>query len=178
MHQGIALVIKPFNYKSFDAMLSEAKSPGLLIGLDGVTDPHNLGAIVRSAAAFGADGVVIPERRNASMTGSAWKSSAGAAARLPISQVTNLVRSIEDAKKAGYFVVGLDAEGDQSLPGFTLTKESIYVIVGSEGKGLSRLTREKCDVILSIPMQTEVESLNASVATAVVLYKVAESRAQ
>ncbi len=178
MHQGIALVIKPFNYKNFDEMLAEAKSPGLLIGLDGVTDPHNLGAIVRSAAAFGADGVVIPERRNASMTGSAWKSSAGAAARLPISQVTNLVRSIEDAKKAGYFVVGLDAEGDQSLPGFTLTKESIYVIVGSEGKGLSRLTREKCDVILSIPMQTEVESLNASVATAVVLYKVAESRAQ
>jgi len=178
MHQGIALVIKPFNYKSFDAMIAEAKSPGLLIGLDGVTDPHNLGAIVRSAAAFGADGVVIPERRNASMTGSAWKSSAGAAARLPISQVTNLVRSIEDAKKAGYFVVGLDAEGDQSLPGFTLTKESIYIIVGSEGKGLSRLAREKCDVILSIPMQTEVESLNASVATAVVLYKVAESRAE
>ena len=89
-----------------------------------------------------------------------------------------MVRSIEDAKKAGYFVVGLDAEGDQTLPGFTLTHETIYVIVGSEGKGLSRLTREKCDVILSIPMQTEVESLNASVATAVVLYKVAESRAQ
>jgi len=175
-HQGIALIIKPFGYKSFDAMVAGAKKPGLLIGLDGVTDPHNLGAIVRSAAAFGADGVVIPERRNAAMTGSAWKSSAGAAARLPISQVTNMVRSIEDAKKAGYFVVGLDAEGQESLPGFSLAQESIYVIVGSEGKGLSRLVREKCDLILSIPMDSDMESLNASVATAIVMYWVAEKR--
>jgi 23S rRNA (guanosine2251-2'-O)-methyltransferase len=177
-HQGIALIIKPFGYKSFDALVASAKKPGLLIGLDGVTDPHNLGAIVRSAAAFGADGVVIPERRNAAMTGSAWKSSAGAAARLPISQVTNMVRSIEDAKKAGYFVVGLDAEGQESLPGFSLANESIYVIVGSEGKGLSRLVREKCDLILSIPMDSDMESLNASVATAIVMYWVAEKRAQ
>ena len=175
-HQGIALIIKPFGYKSFDAMVAGAKKPGLLIGLDGVTDPHNLGAIVRSAAAFGADGVVIPERRNAAMTGSAWKSSAGAAARLPISQDTNMVRSIEDAKKAGYFVVGLDAEGQESLPGFSLAQESIYVIVGSEGKGLSRLVREKCDLILSIPMDSDMESLNASVATAIVMYWVAEKR--
>ena len=175
-HQGIALIIKPFGYKSFDAMVAGAKKPGLLIGLDGVTDPHNLGAIVRSADAFGADGVVIPERRNAAMTGSAWKSSAGAAARLPISQVTNMVRSIEDAKKAGYFVVGLDAEGQESLPGFSLAQESIYVIVGSEGKGLSRLVREKCDLILSIPMDSDMESLNASVATAIVMYWVAEKR--
>ena len=175
-HQGIALIIKPFGYKSFDAMVAGAKKPGLLIGLDGVTDPHNLGAIVRSAAAFGADGVVIPERRNAAMTGSAWKSSAGAAARLPISQVTNMVRSIEDAKKAGYVVVGLDAEGQESLPGFSLAQESIYVIVGSEGKGLSRLVREKCDLILSIPMDSDMESLNASVATAIVMYWVAEKR--
>ena len=175
-HQGIALIIKPFGYKSFDAMVAGAKKPGLLIGLDGVTDPHNLGAIVRSAAAFGADGVVIPERRNAAMTGSAWKSSAGAAARLPISQVTNMVRSIEDAKKAGYFVVGLDAEGQESLPGFSLAQESIYVNVGSEGKGLSRLVREKCDLILSIPMDSDMESLNASVATAIVMYWVAEKR--
>ena len=177
-HQGIALIIKPFGYKSFDALVASAKKPGLLIGLDGVTDPHNLGAIVRSAAAFGADGVVIPERRNAAMTGSAWKSSAGAAARLPISQVTNMVRSIEDAKKAGYFVVGLEAEGQESLPGFSLANESIYVIVGSEGKGLSRLVREKCDLILSIPMDSDMESLNASVATAIVMYWVAEKRAQ
>jgi len=146
--------------------------------MDGVTDPHNLGAIVRSAAAFGADGVVIPERRNASMTGSAWKSSAGAAARMPISQVTNLVRSIEDAKKAGFFVVGLAADGDEELPKFSLAKESVYVIVGSEGKGLSRLAREKCDLVLSIPMNSEVESLNASVATAIVMHWIAAERAQ
>jgi 23S rRNA (guanosine2251-2'-O)-methyltransferase len=177
MHQGIALVIKPFQYTAFDALLAKASEPGLIIGLDGVTDPHNLGAIVRSAAAFGADGVVIPERRTAAMTGSAWKSSAGAAARLPISQVTNMVRSLEDAKKAGYFVVGLDADGDESLPKFSLSNEPVYVIVGSEGKGLSRLVREKCDLILSIPMQSSVESLNASVATAIVIHQIAANRA-
>ncbi len=175
-HQGIALIIKPFQYKPFESILAGAQKPGLIIGLDGVTDPHNLGAIVRSAAAFGADGVAFPERRNASMTGSAWKSSAGAAARMPIAQVTNLVRSIDEAKKAGFFVVGLDAEGNESLPGFSLAEESVYLIVGSEGKGLSRLVREKCDLILSIPMQTSVESLNASVATAIVMYWIAEKR--
>jgi 23S rRNA (guanosine2251-2'-O)-methyltransferase len=180
-HQGIALVIKPFHYTDFDQMLANSKEedgPGLIIGMDGVTDPHNLGAIVRSAAAFGADGVVIPERRNASMTGSAWKASAGAAARMPISQVTNLVRSIEDAKKAGYFVVGLAADGDEELPNFSLAEESVYVIVGSEGKGLSRLAREKCDLVLSIPMSSEVESLNASVATAIVMHWIAAKRAK
>lgn len=178
MHQGIALVIKPFAYTKFDELIAKAKSPGLIVGLDGVTDPHNLGAIVRSAAAFGADGVVIPERRTAAMTGSAWKSSAGAAARLPISQVTNLVRSLEDAKKAGYFVVGLDVEGDEELPKFSLAHESLYLIVGSEGKGLSRLVREKCDLILSIPMRSSVESLNASVATAIVMHEIASLRVQ
>ncbi len=177
-HQGIALIIKPFQYKPFESILTGAQKPGLIIGLDGVTDPHNLGAIVRSAAAFGADGVAFPERRNASMTGSAWKSSAGAAARMPIAQVTNLVRSIDEAKKAGFFVVGLDAEGNESLPGFSLAEESLYLIVGSEGKGLSRLVREKCDLILSIPMQTSVESLNASVATAIVMYWIAEKRSK
>ena len=176
-HQGIGLVIKEYQYTNFDDLLNKSKNPALIIGMDGVTDPHNLGAIVRSASAFGADGVVIPERRNASMTGSAWKSSAGAAARMPISQVTNLVRSIEDAKKAGLFVVGLDAEGQEALPNFSLAKDSIYVIVGSEGKGLSRLVREKCDLILSIPMSSEMESLNASVATAIVMHWIAAERA-
>ena len=177
-HQGIALVIKPFNYTEFDKLISNAKKPMMLIGLDGITDPHNLGAVVRSAAAFGADGVVIPERRNASMTGSAWKASAGAAARMPISQVTNLVRSIEDAKKAGCFVVGLDAEGDATLAKMNLATESIFIIVGSEGKGLSRLVRDKCDLVVSIPMQSTVESLNASVATAIVMYQVAAERSK
>ena len=177
-HQGIALVIKPFNYTEFEKLIAGAKKPMMLIGLDGITDPHNLGAVVRSAAAFGADGVVIPERRNASMTGSAWKASAGAAARMPISQVTNLVRSIEDAKKAGCFVIGLDAEGDATLAKMNLATESIFIIVGSEGKGLSRLVRDKCDLVVSIPMQSSVESLNASVATAIVMYQVAAERSK
>lgn len=177
-HQGIALVIKPFNYTEFSKLIANAKKPMMLIGLDGITDPHNLGAVVRSAAAFGADGVIIPERRNAAMTGSAWKASAGAAARMPISQVTNLVRSIEDAKKAGCFVVGLDAEGDATLAKMNLATESILIIVGSEGKGLSRLVREKCDLVVSIPMQSSVESLNASVATAIVMYQVAAERSK
>ena len=177
-HQGVALVIKPFNYTEFEKLITNAKKPMMLIGLDGITDPHNLGAVVRSAAAFGADGVVIPERRNAAMTGSAWKASAGAAARMPISQVTNLVRSIEDAKKAGCFVVGLDAEGDATLAKMNLATESIFIIVGSEGKGLSRLVREKCDLVVSIPMQSSVESLNASVATAIVMYQVAAERSK
>jgi 23S rRNA (guanosine2251-2'-O)-methyltransferase len=175
-HQGIALVIKPFNYSELDQIIAKAKKPMMLIGLDGITDPHNLGAVVRSAAAFGADGVVIPERRNASMTGSAWKASAGAAARIPIAQVTNLVRSIEDAKKAGCFVIGLDAEGDSELSKMNLANESIYIIVGSEGKGLSRLVREKCDLVVSIAMQSTVESLNASVATAITMHWVATER--
>jgi 23S rRNA (guanosine2251-2'-O)-methyltransferase len=177
-HQGIALVIKPFNYSEFDQIIAKAKKPMMLIGLDGITDTHNLGAVVRSAAAFGADGVVIPERRNASMTGSAWKASAGAAARMPIAQVTNLVRSIEDAKKAGCFVIGLDAEGDAELSKMNLAKESIYIIVGSEGKGLSRLVREKCDLVVSIAMQSTVESLNASVATAITMHWVATERSK
>ena len=177
-HQGIALVIKPFNYSELDQIIAKAKKPMMLIGLDGITDPHNLGAVVRSAAAFGADGVVIPERRNAAMTGSAWKASAGAAARMPIAQVTNLVRSIEDAKKAGCFVIGLDAEGDAELSKMNLAKESIYIIVGSEGKGLSRLVREKCDLVVSIAMQSTVESLNASVATAITMHWVATERSK
>ena len=177
-HQGIALVIKPFKYTEFSKLIANAKKPMMLIGLDSITDPHNLGAVVRSAAAFGADGVIIPERRNAAMTGSAWKASAGAAARMPISQVTNLVRSIEGAKKAGCFVIGLDADGDTSLSKMNLATESIFIVVGSEGKGLSRLVREKCDLVVSIPMQSSVESLNASVATAIVMHQVAAERSK
>ena len=177
-HQGVALVIKPFNYSEVSKVITNAKKPMMLIGLDGITDPHNLGAVVRSAAAFGADGVIIPERRNAAMTGSAWKASAGAAARMPISQVTNLVRTIQDAKKAGCFVIGLDAQGDQPLSQMSLATESIFIIVGSEGKGLSRLVRENCDLVISIPMQSQVESLNASVATAIVMHWVATERSK
>jgi len=174
--QGIILAIKPYQYSSFQEITERANHPILIVALDGVTDPRNLGAIVRSAAAFGAAGVVMTERRAAAMTASAWKSSAGAAARLPVAQVTNMARTIEDAKKIGCFVIGLDGESDQSLSGMKVAKENVMVVVGSEGKGLSRLVREKCDLVVSIPMRATTESLNASVATAIALFWVDEQR--
>jgi 23S rRNA (guanosine2251-2'-O)-methyltransferase len=174
--QGIILAIKPYQYSSFQEITERANHPILIVALDGVTDPRNLGAIVRSAAAFGAAGVVMTERRAAAMTASAWKSSAGAAARLPVAQVTNMARTIDDAKKIGCFVIGLDGESDQSLSGMKVAKENVMIVVGSEGKGLSRLVREKCDLVVSIPMRASTESLNASVATAIALFWVDEQR--
>jgi 23S rRNA (guanosine2251-2'-O)-methyltransferase len=174
--QGIILAIKPYQYSSFQEIAERANHPILIVALDGVTDPRNLGAIVRSAAAFGAAGVVMTERRAAAMTASAWKSSSGAAARLPVAQVTNMARTIEDAKKIGCFVIGLDGESDQSLSGMKVAKENVMVVVGSEGKGLSRLVREKCDLVVSIPMRATTESLNASVATSIALFWVDEQR--
>lgn len=174
--QGVLLAIKPYQYSSFEEITVRAKSPMLIVALDGVTDPRNLGAIVRSAAAFGADGVVMTERRAAAMTASAWKSSAGAAARMQIAQVSNLSRAIDEAKKIGCFVIGLDGESENSLSKMELAKESIMIVVGSEGKGLSRLVKEKCDLVVAIPMSTTTESLNASVATSIALFWVDEQR--
>ena len=174
--QGIILAIKPYQYSSFQEITDRANHPILIVALDGVTDPRNLGAIVRSAAAFGAAGVVMTERRAAAMTASAWKSSAGAAARLPVAQVTNMARTIDDAKKLGCFVIGLDGESDQTLSGMKVAKENVMIVVGSEGKGLSRLVREKCDLVVSIPMRATTESLNASVATSIALFWVDEQR--
>jgi 23S rRNA (guanosine2251-2'-O)-methyltransferase len=174
--QGIILAIKPYQYSSFQEITERANHPILIVALDGVTDPRNLGAIVRSAGAFGVAGVVMTERRAAAMTASAWKSSAGAAARVPVAQVTNMARTIEDAKKIGCFVIGLDGESDQSLSGMKVAKENVMIVVGSEGKGLSRLVREKCDLVVSIPMRASTESLNASVATSIALFWVDEQR--
>lgn len=174
--QGILLAIKPFQYSSLEEILVRATKPMLIVALDGVTDPRNLGAVVRSASAFGADGVVMAERRAAAMTASAWKASAGAAARMPVAQVSNLPRAIDEAKKAGCFVVGLAGEADAPLSKMKLENESLMIIVGSEGKGLSRLVREKCDLVVSIPMRADTESLNASVATSIALFWVDEQR--
>ena len=174
--QGIILAIKPYQYSSFQEITERANHPILIVALDGVTDPRNLGAIVRSAAAFGAAGVVMTERRAAAMTASAWKSSAGSAARLPVAQVTNMARTIDDAKKLGCFVIGLDGESDETLSGMKVAKENVMIVVGSEGKGLSRLVREKCDLVVSIPMRATTESLNASVATSIALFWVDEQR--
>ena len=174
--QGIALSIKPYQYSSLDEILLRAAKPGLIVALDGVTDPRNLGAIIRSAAAFGVDGVIIPERRSAAMTAAAWKTSAGAAARMQVAQVTNLNRAIEDVQERGYFVVGLDGESEELISNMKVATEPIMIIVGSEGKGLHKLTREKCDLVVKIPMRSTTESLNASVATSIALYAVDEAR--
>jgi 23S rRNA (guanosine2251-2'-O)-methyltransferase len=174
--QGIALAIKPYQYSSLQEILQRATKPGLIVALDGVTDPRNLGAIIRSAAAFGVSGVIIPERRSAAMTASAWKSSAGAAARMPVAQVTNLNRAIEEVQSSGYFVVGLDGEANEEVSTMKVATEPLMIIVGSEGKGLSRLVSEKCDLVVRIPMRSTTESLNASVATSIALYAVDEAR--
>ncbi|MFM8938382.1 MAG: 23S rRNA (guanosine(2251)-2'-O)-methyltransferase RlmB, partial [Actinomycetota bacterium] len=175
-HQGIALVAKPFQYSSQKEIFARAKEPALFVAVDGVTDPRNIGAIARSAAAFGADGLLIPERRNAPLTAAAWKSSAGAAARLPIAQVTNLVRSIQDAKEFGCFIVGLDGDADTAVESIEIADQPLYIVVGSEGRGLSRLVRENCDLLIKIPMSNTVESLNASVAMSIALYAVDRKR--
>lgn len=175
-HQGIALVAKPFQYSSQKEIFARAKEPALFVAVDGVTDPRNIGAIARSATAFGADGLLIPERRNAPITAAAWKASAGAAARLPIAQITNLVRSIQDAKEFGCFIVGLDGDADTEVAAMEIADQPLFVVVGSEGRGLSRLVRENCDLLIKIPMNSSVESLNASVAMSIALYEIAGKR--
>ena len=177
VHQGLALQVPPYEY-AHPSDLIDPEAPGipLVVALDGITDPRNLGAIVRSVAAFGGHGVVVPSRRSVGMTASAWKTSAGAAARIPVAQATNLTRALEDYRKAGFFVIGLDMDGDVDLPDMELASEPIVIVVGSEGKGLSRLVRETCDQIVSVPMSSAVESLNAGIATGVTLYEVARRR--
>lgn len=177
VHQGMAVKVPPYDYAHPNDFIDlDLPAAPLLVALDGITDPRNLGAIVRSVAAFGGHGVVVPARRSAGMTASAWKTSAGAAARVPVAQATNLTRALEDYRKAGFFVVGLDSGGDVALPGLDLATSPLVVVIGSEGKGLSRLVREACDQIVSIPMSSEVESLNAGVAAGVTLYEVARLR--
>src|ERR671916_1194734 len=179
LHQGIALQVPPYAYAHPDDVLAAARASGtapLLVALDGVTDPRNLGAVVRSAAAFGAHGVLLPQRRAAGMTAAAWRTSAGTAARLPVARGTNLVRALKDCAAAGLMVVGLDADGSMSLDSFDLATGPLVLVVGAEGRGLSRLVAETCDATVSIPMTGPVESLNASVAAGVVLAEVARLR--
>lgn len=173
-HQGVALEIAPYEYLE-PVDLLEAASPIRIIALDGIQDPRNLGAILRSAAAFGASGAVIPERRAAGVTVAAWKVSAGAAARIPVARATNLVRALEDYKKAGLFVLGLDGDADVALADSNLLDGPLVIVVGAEGAGLSRLVRETCDQIASIPISASTESLNASVAASIALYEASKA---
>ena len=177
LHQGIALQVPPYDYLHPDELLKIALNnpPALLVALDNISDPRNLGAIVRSVAAFGGHGVLIPERRSASVTAVAWRTSAGAAARIPVARATNLNRTLKDWADRGLQLVGLDADGDTVVDDLD-GGGPIVVVVGSEGKGLSRLVRQSCDSVVSIPMSGPTESLNASVAAGVVLAEIARQR--
>jgi 23S rRNA (guanosine2251-2'-O)-methyltransferase len=180
VHQGVVMQVPAYRYQDLETLLRRAERTGrppLVVALDGVTDPRNLGAVLRSAGAFGAHGVVVPERRAAGVTAAAWKVSAGAAARVPVARVTNLVRALEELKSAGCFVVGLDADGSTAVGDLELATGPVVLVVGSEGKGLGRLVRETCDLVASIPIRGEVESLNAGVAAGISLYEVDRLRA-
>lgn len=192
-HQGVILKAEPFQYSSLmeladraerKARAMEAASSNsarvlarpLFVALDGVTDPQNLGAVIRSAAAFGANGVILPERRSASVNATAWKVSAGAAAHMPVARVVNLTKAIEALKERGYYSVGLDGGGSKLVGETGFETDPLVIVLGSEGKGLSRLTREACDCIAGIPMTNAVESLNASVAAGISLYATDRAR--
>lgn len=179
VHQGVALRIRPYEYAHPDDLLAErhGQLAPLVIALDGVTDPRNLGAVVRSAAAFGASGVVVPARRSASVTASAWKASAGALARLPVARVVNLTRALEAYKQRGLFVAGLDAEGKVDVHEMSIADGPMVLVVGSEGRGLSRIVASACDMLVSIPMASGMESLNAGIAASIALYEIATVRA-
>ena len=180
VHQGLALKVPPYDYAHPLELLDKITASGrvpLLVALDGITDPRNLGAIIRSVAAFGGHGVIVPQRRSVGLTASAWKTSAGAAARTPVAMATNLTQTIKAYKERGVFVLGLDGDGDVSLPNLALAKEPVLVVVGSEGKGLSRLVTENCDAVVSIPISSTTESLNAGIAASVTLYEISKLRA-
>lgn len=181
VHQGVVLKVPPYDYahpmELLDRVVSRGQVP-LLVALDGITDPRNLGAIIRSVAAFGGHGVIVPQRRSVGLTASAWKTSAGAAARTPVAMATNLTQTLKAYQERGVFVLGLDGGGSVSLPDLELAREPVLVVVGSEGKGLSRLVTENCDAVVSIPISASTESLNAGIAASVTLYEIARLRAR
>lgn len=179
VHQGLALTVPPYEYAHPDDLVTAAREAGeqpLVVAVDGITDPRNLGAVVRSAAAFGAHGVVVPERRSAGMTAGAWKSSAGAAARVRVAKATNLARQLRSYADAGMFVVGLAGSGDVDLSDVEAAAEPLCIVVGSEDSGLSRVVEQSCDLVARIPMAKDVESINAGVAAGIALYEIARAR--
>jgi 23S rRNA (guanosine2251-2'-O)-methyltransferase len=181
LHQGLALRVRRYDYAHPDDLLARAAQDGrlpLIAALDGVTDPRNLGAIVRSAAAFGAHGVVVPARRGAGVTAGAWKASAGALARIPVARAANLARALQSYRDAGVFLAGLDAAGDTEIRDLDLATAPLALVIGSEGRGLSRIVSQACDVLVRIPIAARTESLNAGVAAGIALYEVAAVRAR
>jgi 23S rRNA (guanosine2251-2'-O)-methyltransferase len=177
-HQGVVAVTSSKQYSDLeDVIVAKRSEHSLIVVLDGVEDPHNLGAILRTADAAGADGVVIPERRAAGVTGTVTKVSAGASEHLPIARVTNIARSLEELKDSNIWTVGLDERGSQTYDALDY-KMDCAIVLGAEGKGLHDLVAKKCDFLVSIPMLGKVPSLNVSVAAGVVLYEVVRQRAK
>jgi 23S rRNA (guanosine2251-2'-O)-methyltransferase len=178
-HQGVVAVAAARAPATVEDILAAANASkgqrGLIVLLDGVEDPHNLGAIIRTALAAGAHGMVIPERRAAGLTDTVARASAGALAHLPIAKVTNLARTMEELKEAGYWLVGLDETGEKNYTEVDYTSPT-GVVMGGEGKGLHELTRKRCDFVVSLPTTGPVKSLNVSVATGVVLFEALRQR--
>jgi 23S rRNA (guanosine2251-2'-O)-methyltransferase len=175
-HQGVVAVTSAKQYSDLDDVVGAKRGQySLVVVLDGVEDPHNLGAILRTADAAGADGIVIPERRAASVTGTVTKASAGASEHLPIAKVTNIARTVEELKERNIWTVGLDERGSQTYDALDYNMDCALVL-GAEGKGLHDLVKRKCDFLISIPMLGKVSSLNVSVAAAVVLYEIVRQR--
>jgi 23S rRNA (guanosine2251-2'-O)-methyltransferase len=180
-HQGIVALVAARAAGTLDEILAAANAgaghgeKGLIVLLDGVEDPHNLGAVIRTALAAGAHGVVIPERRAAGLTETVARASAGALAHLAVAKVTNLVRTMEELKEAGYWLVGLDERGDKNYTDVDYTSPT-GIVLGGEGKGLHELTRKRCDFVVSLPTTGPVKSLNVSVAAGVVLFEALRQR--
>ncbi len=181
VHQGVVAIAPPFPYAELPTVLARAEAAGekpLLVALDGVTDPHNLGSIARTAEAVGAHGLIVPARRAAGVTPVAEKAAAGALAHVPLVRVPNLVRALKDLGNAGVWSVGLDADAPDTIHHCPLLDQSVVLVVGSEGRGLARLSQVQCDTLVNLPMRGRVGSLNASVAAAVALYEILRRRDQ
>ncbi|NOY93218.1 MAG: 23S rRNA (guanosine(2251)-2'-O)-methyltransferase RlmB [Deltaproteobacteria bacterium] len=176
-HQGAIALAAPYPYVDLEDLLSAADAP-LLVALDSITDPHNLGAIVRSSVAFGVDGLVLPKRRAVGVTPAVTRVSTGATAHARIAQVTNLSRALTSLAKAGLSIVGLAGEGEITLDALPDAPRGRVLVVGSEGKGLGRLVRERCDLLARIDLPGPVASLNASVAAAIAIRECSRSRAR
>jgi 23S rRNA (guanosine2251-2'-O)-methyltransferase len=175
VHQGVLAVVDDAREYSLDELVRGASGPPLLVVLDGIEDPHNLGAILRTADAAGADGVVLQSRRSAALGGVVAKASAGAVAHVRIAEVVNIARAVDDLKTAGVWTVGLASQADGAYDTIDFTGP-IAVVLGAEGAGLRRLVRERCDYLVSIPMLGHVESLNVSVAAGVTLFEAVRQR--
>ena len=180
VHQGVALRVRPYEYAHPDDLIAraaEAGEPALIVALDGVTDPRNLGTVARCVAAFGGHGVLISARRSAGVTAGAWKASAGTLARVPLAQASNLAAALVGYQEAGLFAVGLAADGGAQISDTGLADGPLVLVIGSDGRGLSRLVAQRCDELARIAMPGPAESLSAGVAAGIALYEVARRRA-